>query len=69
LTPLEQKYSCETSEWALCTLMTKYKKKYCYDSMLSFIDVASDTNGDAKTVRTTGSPSILSDSMKIEVGN
>ena len=30
MTPLEQKYSCERSEWALCTLMNKYKKKDCY---------------------------------------
>jgi hypothetical protein len=46
LTPLEQKYSCERSEWAFCTLMNKYKKKDCYDYMLSFTDEASDDEGE-----------------------
>ena len=38
MTQLKQKYSCERSEWALCTLMNKYKKKYCYNYMPSFTD-------------------------------
>ena len=54
MTPLEQKYSCERSEWALCTLMNKYKKKDCYNYMPSFTDEASDSDSDAKKVRTTG---------------
>ena len=41
MTPLEQKYSCERSEWALCTLINKYKKKDCYNYMYSFTDEAS----------------------------
>jgi hypothetical protein len=56
LTPLEQKYSCERSEWVLCTLMNKYKKKDCYNYMSSFTNDASDGDGDAKKVRTTGEP-------------
>ena len=56
MTPLEQKYSCERSEWALCTLMSKYKKKDCYNYMPSFTDEASDSDGGAKEVRTTGEP-------------
>ena len=56
MTPLEQKYSCDRSEWALCTLMNKYKKKDCYNYMPSFTDEASDSDGGAKEVRTTGEP-------------
>ena len=56
MTPLEQKYSCERSEWALCTLMNKYKKKDCYNYMPSFTDEASDSDRDANKVRTTGEP-------------
>jgi hypothetical protein len=54
MTPLEQKYSCERTEWARCTLMNKYKKKYCNNYMPSFTDEASDSVRDAKKVRTTG---------------
>ena len=54
LTPLEQKYSCERSEWALCTLMNQYKKKDCYIYMPSITDEASESDEDAKKVRTTG---------------
>ena len=54
MTQLEQKYSCERSKWALCTLMIKYKKKDCYNYMPSFTDEASDSDGEAKEVRTTG---------------
>ena len=36
--------------------MNKYKKKDCYDYMPSFTDEASDSDGDAKNVRTTGEP-------------
>ena len=61
MTPLEQKYSCERSEWALCTLMNKYKKKDCYNYMPSFTDEASDSDGGAKMVRNKGSRSIISD--------
>ena len=56
MTPLEQKYSCERSERALCTLMKKYKKMDCYNYMPSFTDGASDSDGDAKNVRTMGEP-------------
>jgi hypothetical protein len=56
LTPLEQEHSCERSEWALCTLMNKYKKKDCYNHMPSFTDEASDSDEDEKKVRTTGKP-------------
>ena len=56
LTPLEQKLSCERSEWALCTLMNKYKKKDCNNYMPPFTDDASDSGEDAKNVRTTGEP-------------
>ena len=56
LTPLEQKLSCERSEWVLCTLMNKYKKKDCYNYMPPFTDDASDSGEDAKNVRTTGEP-------------
>ena len=56
MTPLEQKYSCERSKWALCTLINKYKKKDCYNYMPSFTDEASDSDGGAKKVRTTGEP-------------
>jgi hypothetical protein len=56
MTPLKQKYSCERSEWAFCTLMSKYKKKDCYNYMPSFTDGASDSDGDAKKVRTMGEP-------------
>jgi hypothetical protein len=56
MTPLEQKYSCERSEWALCTLMNTYKKKNCYNHMPSFTDEASDSDGEAKKDRTTGEP-------------
>ena len=55
MTPLEQKYSCERSEWALCTLMNKYKKKDCYNYMPSFTEDSSDSDGGVK-VRTTGEP-------------
>jgi hypothetical protein len=56
MTPLEQKYSCERSEWEICTLMNKSKKKVCYSYMPSFTDEASDSDGDAKKVRTTEDP-------------
>jgi hypothetical protein len=56
MTALEQKYFCERSEWALCTLMSKYKKKNCYNYMPSFPDEASDSDRDAKKVRNTGEP-------------
>ena len=56
MTQLEQKYSCERSEWASCTLMYKYKKKDCYNYMPSFTDEASDSDGEAMEVRTTGEP-------------
>ena len=56
MTLLEQKYSCERSEWALFMLMNRYKKKNCYNYMPSFTDEASDSDGDAKKVRTTGEP-------------
>ena len=69
LPPLEQKYSCERSEWALCTLMNKYKKKDCNNYMPSFTDEASDSDGDAKKVRTTGSPGMSSNYIRTEVGN
>ena len=52
---LEQKFSCERSEWALCTPTNKYKKD-CYNYMPSFTDEASDSDGGAKKVRTTGEP-------------
>ena len=42
LTPLEKKLSCERSEYALCTLMNKYKKKDCYKYMPPLNDGASD---------------------------
>ena len=47
--------------------MNKYKKKDCYNYMPSLTDEASDSDGAAKKVRTTGSPSILSDLTKTEV--
>ena len=53
MTPLEQKYSCKRSEWALCTLMNKYKKKDCYNYMPSFTDEASDSDGEAKDLMRT----------------
>ena len=56
LTPLEKKLSCERSEYALCTLMNKYKKKDCYNYMPPFNDGASDSEEDAKKVRKTGEP-------------
>ena len=55
MTPLEPKYSCERSEWALCTLMNKYKKKDCYIYMPSFTEDSSESDGEVK-VRTTGEP-------------
>ena len=55
MTPLEQKYSCERSEWSLCTLMNKYKKTDCYNYMPSFTEDSSDSDGGDK-VRTTGEP-------------
>ena len=56
MTPLEQKYSCERYEWALCTLISKYKKKDCYNYMPSFTDEASKSDGETEKVRTTGEP-------------
>ena len=56
LTPLEKKLSCERSEYALCTLMNKYKKKDCYNYMPPFNDGASDSEKDVKKVRKTGEP-------------
>ena len=49
--------------------MTKYKKKDCYNYMLSFTDEASDSDGDAKKVRTTGEPKHFIRLNKTEVGN
>ena len=59
MTPLEQKYSCERSEWALCTLMNKYKKKDCYNFMPSFTDELLTTMEELRGSGLRGSPSII----------